>query len=57
MYAVMKLIKEVSFVSPSGGEISAGPIQGLHGFIPVYETLEEAEAAAEEGKFDIMMIE
>ena len=56
-YAVMKLLDSISLCAPSGAEIETAQIKGLHGFIPVYATLEQAEEASEDGKYKIQIIQ
>lgn len=56
-YAVMKMLQEVALCAPSGREIQSGPIGQLAGYIPVYHTIEEAIEAAENGKYEIKILQ
>ena len=55
LYAVMRLSTNIIFTDLNGKERSE-KIQGIAGFIPCYEKLEDAEAASCEGKFQIVLI-
>ena len=54
IYAVMRLQENVTFVNPFTGKEEESKIEGIRGYIPCFETLEEAEDSAEEGKYQIL---
>ena len=56
LYAVLKLSQDITYTDPFTREERKEKIHGLAGFIPCYETIEEAEEAACDGKFQIMRI-
>ena len=56
LYAVLKLSQDITYTDPFTREERKEKIQGIAGFIPCYETIEEAEEAACDGKFQIMPI-
>ncbi|MFA5434168.1 MAG: hypothetical protein WC319_15090 [Candidatus Paceibacterota bacterium] len=56
LYAVLKLSQDITYTDPFTREERKEKIQGIAGFIPCYETYEEAEEAACDGKFQIMPI-
>jgi hypothetical protein len=51
LYAVLKLSQDVTYPDPFTGQKRKEKLQGIAGFIPCYETIEEAEEAAFDGKF------
>jgi hypothetical protein len=55
-YAVMKLSTEITLTEGSSGIERSSKIQGLAGFIPCFETIEEAYEASCEGKYQILAI-
>ena len=56
LYAVLKLSQDITYTDPFTGQERKEQLQGIAGFIPCYETIEEAEEAACDGKFQIMPI-
>ena len=56
LYAVLKLSQDITYTDPFTGQERKEKLQGIAGFIPCYETIEEAEEAACDGKFQIMPI-
>ena len=56
LYAVFKLSQDITYTDPFTGEERKEKIQGIAGFIPCYATYEEAEEAACDGKFQILLI-
>jgi hypothetical protein len=56
LYAVLKLSQDITYTDPFTREERKEKLQGIAGFIPCYETIEEAEEAACDGKFQIMPI-
>ena len=56
LYAVLKLSQDITYTDPFTREERKEKLQGIAGFIPCYETYEEAEEAACDGKFKIMAI-
>ena len=55
MFVVLRLIETVDVTDPFGND---HPIQikGIRGFLPVYETIEEATESANNGKYQIFEI-
>ena len=53
---VMRLNKNVKLIMPTG-EKQVSPISGIYGFIPVYETEDEAKQESQDGLFKIVEIE
>lgn len=56
LYAVLKLSQDITYTDPFTREERKEKIQGIAGFIPCYESYEEAEEASCDGKFQIMAI-
>jgi hypothetical protein len=56
LYAVLKLSQDITYTDPFTGEERKEKIQGIAGYIPCFETIEEAEEAACDGKFQIVAI-
>ena len=56
LYAVLKLSQDITYTDPFTKEERKEKIQGIAGYIPCFETIEEAEEHACEGKFQIMAI-
>jgi hypothetical protein len=56
LWAVLKLSQDIIYTDPFTREERKEKIKGIAGFIPCYETYEEAEEAACDGKFQIMAI-
>jgi hypothetical protein len=56
LYAVLKLSQDIAYTDTFTGEERKQKLHGIAGFIPCYETIEEAEEAACNGKFQIMLI-
>jgi hypothetical protein len=56
LYAVLKLSQDITYTDPFTGQERKEKLQGIAGFIPCYETIEEAEEASCDGKFQIMLI-
>ena len=52
---VMRLNTNVTVVNAEMGE-RVEKIAGIAGFLPVYDTLEQAQEAAENGRFEIVPI-
>jgi hypothetical protein len=56
LYAVMKLLTEVEVIDTYGELHSKVRIDGVEGYIPVYDTKEEAERESDNGKYQIIPI-
>lgn len=56
LYAVFKLCQGITYIDPFTREKRKEKIQGLAGYIPCFETIEEAEENACNGKFEIVAI-
>jgi hypothetical protein len=56
LYAVLKLSQDITYTDPFTQKERREKIQGIAGFIPCYETYEQAEEAACDGKFQIVPI-
>jgi hypothetical protein len=56
LYAVLKLSKNVTINDPFTGKEHTEKINGIAGFIPCFERLEDAEEEACDGKFEIFLI-
>jgi len=56
LYAVLKLSQDITYTDPFTGEERKEKIQGIVGYIPCFETIEEAEEHACDGKFQIVAI-
>lgn len=56
LYAVFKLCQGITYTDPFTREKRKEKIQGLAGYIPCFETIEEAEEASCDGKFEIVEI-
>lgn len=55
-FMVMKLSTEVEYLNPVSGEIEHVKLRGCSGYIPVFDTLEEAELSSFNGKYQIRKI-
>ena len=55
LFMVMRLNTNVTVVNAEMGE-RVEKIAGIAGFLPVYDTLEQAQEAAENGRFEIVPI-
>ena len=55
MYVVMRLSTSIE-ADLFNGEKQVVKLGGIAGFLPVYDTLEQAQEAAENGKFEIVPI-
>lgn len=56
LYAVLKLSQDITYTDPFTREERKEKIQGIAGYIPCFETIEEAEENACDGKFEIVAI-
>lgn len=56
LYMVMRLNHNVRLTMPDG-EQKVVEIGGIYGFVPVYETKEEAEGETKDGLFPIIEVE
>jgi hypothetical protein len=56
VYAVLKLSQDITYTDPFTREERKEKIQGIAGYIPCFETIEEAEEHACDGKFQIVAI-
>lgn len=56
LYAVLKLCQGITYTDPFTREKRKEKIQGIAGYIPCFETIEEAEENACDGKFEIVAI-
>ena len=56
LYAVLKLSQYITYSDPFTGEERKEKIRGIAGYIPCFETIEEAEEHACDGKFQIVAI-
>lgn len=54
VYMVERLLEKIEVTNPLTNEMHAHKINGLYGYLPVYETLEQAEVMAENGKYKIL---
>jgi len=57
LYAVLKLNQDITYIDPFTKEERKQKIQGIAGYIPCFETIEEAEEHACDGKFQIFPIQ
>lgn len=57
LYMVMRLNTQVDYLDPRTGKRITTKLEGLAGFVPVFETREEAEEDACNGKYEIVEIE
>ena len=55
-YVVLKLSTDVTYTNPFTGKEVTEKIQGIAGYIPCYETYEEAVEASMDGKYEITQI-
>ena len=55
MYVVMRLSTSIE-ADLFNGEKQVVKLGGIAGFLPVYDTLEQAQEAAENGRFEIVPI-
>jgi len=55
-YAVMRLNEDITFTDPQTLKERTEKLNGIAGFIPCYETIEEAQEASCDGKYEIVLI-
>ena len=56
LYAVLKLNTDIEVTNPFTGKQEDIKLGGLAGYIPVFETIEEAEESSQNGKYQIVAI-
>ena len=55
-YAVLKLSTDVEVVNPLTGQKQDMKLGGIAGYIPVFDSMKEANKSAEKGKYEIIVI-
>jgi hypothetical protein len=55
-YALLKLSENIVYTDPQTGEEVTVKLQGVAGYIPCFDTLEQAEEAADNGKYQIVPV-
>ena len=55
-YAVMKLNTDIEYINPFSGTREDVKLGGLAGYIPVFNSLEEATESSQDGKYQILAI-
>ncbi len=56
LYAVLKLNTDIEVTNPLTGKQEDIKLGGLAGYIPVFETIEEATESSQNGKYQIVAI-
>ena len=56
LFMVMKLSTDITYTNQVGTEVKQ-KLEGCYGYIPVFETIEEAEEMANDGELQIIMIQ
>jgi hypothetical protein len=56
LYAVFKLCTDVEIINPLTGKTNDIKVNGIAGYIPVFDNLQEAEESAQNGKYQIVAI-
>ena len=56
LYAVLKLNTDIEVTNPFTGKQENIKLGGLAGYIPVFDTIEEATESAQNGKYQIVAI-
>lgn len=56
-YAVMKLNTDIEYINPFSGKREDVKLGGLAGYIPVFNSLEEAQDSSQDGKYQILAIQ
>lgn len=52
----MRLNEDITFTDPQTLKERTEKLNGIAGFIPCYETIEEAQEASCDGKYEIVLI-
>jgi len=56
LYAVLKLNTDIEVTNPFTGKREDIKVGGIAGYIPVFNTVEEAQKSSQDGKYSIVAI-